>query len=352
MNDRENELARASAENGTFDAERAKKMAADAVSHFQWRLKKVERTTLLTLLICTALMALAGVQLWFTASIKAMIAFALVFLCAFETTILIKLWYWIVNGKLAVLKELKQMQLRGTVSSDVAGSFTALDKREAETSWRYPGLSRWERTAWFTAIGIVGAVAGYYIAAHESIAYVTVSESVVLKSDGGATETTEQSYQASSPISSFPMICGNLDKLASVRWIDGRGRELPYDVSPQDGQRSYTVHMIESVMPGEWMQYTQILERRSAATMQGDVWTYEGGFTYGFQHNRFAVNVQLPPGAEIVSLDPQPIERWTDKGGVRLTYQAARGSLEPFQYKIQYRLPKQDGAEKEKSPAR
>jgi hypothetical protein len=48
--------------------------------------------------------------------------------------------------------------------------------------------------------------------------------------------------------------------------------------------------------------------------------------------------VQLPQGAKIVSLEPEPLERWTDGGIERLTYQATRGSHDPFNYKIQYRL--------------
>jgi hypothetical protein len=41
-----------------------------------------------------------------------MIASAVIFLCAGQSMVTIKLWYWIMNNKLNVLREMKQLQLQ------------------------------------------------------------------------------------------------------------------------------------------------------------------------------------------------------------------------------------------------
>jgi len=45
-------------------------------------------------------------------STKSQILYALGALACLQTSILIKLWYWIVNNKLGVLKEIKQLELQ------------------------------------------------------------------------------------------------------------------------------------------------------------------------------------------------------------------------------------------------
>jgi hypothetical protein len=344
MNEPENELAKASAENGTFDPRKAKQIAAAAVSQFQTRLKKVERIAWIYLVGCTAVTALAGVQLWFASSTKAMIFFALLILVAFETTILIKLWYWVVNGKLSVLRELKTLQLHSAHPSSASASSFAVEPNEAETSFRHPGVSRGERFLWCIALALIGATAGYYIGAHNGISKMITTESITLKADGSVTVVTKESYQAPYVLGSFPRTFGKPETLKTVRWFDDRGRELPFDVTTANNQRNYVVHFIEPAMPGEWVSSTQIYECASMATKTDDLWTFQWGFQHGFERSEYLGTVELPPGAQLVTAEPQPDERWTADGIERLTYRATRYDLVPFNFKIQYRL--RDEAEK------
>ena len=41
-----------------------------------------------------------------------MLSWVLFFMIGFNSTILMKLWYWVIDTKLSVLKEMKQLQLQ------------------------------------------------------------------------------------------------------------------------------------------------------------------------------------------------------------------------------------------------
>ena len=45
---------------------------------------------------------------------KAMLCWLIFFMIGFNSTILMKLWYWVIDTKLNVLKEIKQLQLQVT----------------------------------------------------------------------------------------------------------------------------------------------------------------------------------------------------------------------------------------------
>jgi len=47
-----------------------------------------------------------------TEDTKGIILWAIFFIIGFNSSILIKLWYWVVDAKLNVLKETKQLQLQ------------------------------------------------------------------------------------------------------------------------------------------------------------------------------------------------------------------------------------------------
>ena len=42
---------------------------------------------------------------------RSWITWSVLFILAFETTVLIKLWYWVVNTKLAVVREVKLLRM-------------------------------------------------------------------------------------------------------------------------------------------------------------------------------------------------------------------------------------------------
>ena len=98
-----------------FDAAKAKTLRKETVQMFEDKLKKVYRYAWLYLIICVAAGGVAGACFGVSASLGStwgMIASAVIFLGAGQSMVTIKLWYWIMNNKLNVLREIKQLQLQ------------------------------------------------------------------------------------------------------------------------------------------------------------------------------------------------------------------------------------------------
>lgn len=347
MTEHENQWTKALAENGTFDADKAKRAGEMAVSKYTSGLKKTERIVWAYLTACAVVAVFSFDHLAFATSNKAMIAFGIAFLVAIETTILLKLWYWIVNTKLTLQKEIREWQLQGAASDSAAYVPTWM----AEMSFAKPGVSRWERTAWFVGLVLATVMTSSYVSYSEATAPnpLTLSESIKLSPGGAASSTACISYRPQNRlyVESIPFYTGCAD--ATFRWFDERGRQMPFDVSTEDCQRCFTVYLIEPLGMNEWLRYTQIMERPSAATKEGDLWTYKIDYNYGCSINRYFITVELPRGAKVESVEPQPIEQTVNNETPRLVFGATRGRNERFESKIQYRLAEAGGAV-EKSP--
>ena len=116
MNEFEKTIQVTLSQTGKFDAGKAETLRKEMVQMFEGKLKKVKLLTWAFLLIDGIIIAggISGllVNLLITKNTNAMIISAVVVLIAHEGTVLIKLWYWVLNTKYGVLKELKQLQLQ------------------------------------------------------------------------------------------------------------------------------------------------------------------------------------------------------------------------------------------------
>lgn len=344
MSEAKDQWTKALAENGSYDPKKARRASETAVSHYQRGLKKTERILWIYLIGCVAVAVFSFDCFMFATSEKAMIGCGIVFLVAIETTILLKLWYWIVNTKLTLQKEMREWQVRESMPEPAEYAPTWM----AEMSFGRPGLSPWERRAWFVGLVFVAIATSSYASYSLGTApnSLTLTESVRLSPDGTTSSTMNVSYQpkAGLRVESFPLYTGCLK--GRIRWLDERGRPLPFDISMEGGDRRYTVHLIEPIGMGEWLRYTQIREIPSFATREGDLWTYKNDLTYGCSTNRFFVTVELPRGAKVVSVEPQPMEQSVENGIPTLVYSVTRQQNERFEYTIRYRLAEKTVAEK------
>ena len=101
---------------GKFDAGRAETTRKEIVRMFEGKMKMVKLVTWIFLLI-DGIVLVGGISgllinLLVTKNTNAMIISAVLVLIAHEGTVLIKLWYWVLNVKYGVLKEMKQLQLQ------------------------------------------------------------------------------------------------------------------------------------------------------------------------------------------------------------------------------------------------
>lgn len=337
MSEREDEWSQALPDNGPYDREKAKRAGEAAVSYYMNGLKKTERILWVYLTVCVALAAFCGESFLLATGNKALIGYGILFLVAIETTILMKLWYWIVNTRLTLQKEIRQSQLQK--ASPEAASFSPTWWL-AEMSLGRPGLSPWERRAWFVVLLLAGmgaaTCAGYSQLAASNL--LTLSESVKLAPDGTSSSTMNVAYQprAGLYVDSFPLQTGCLR--GTIRWQNERGQQLPFDVSTEGSQRRYTVYLTEPIPRGDWLRYTQIREIPQYATREGDLWTYQNDLTYGCSKNRFLITVELPRGAKVVTTEPQPTEQSTENDVPKLVFSATRERNERFACKIQYQF--------------
>ena len=280
----------------------------------------------------------------FAVTMASVMMFGVLLLVAYETTILVKLWYWIVNTKFTLLRELKEWKLQMALSSSAASSPAAA---EEETPRRDLGLSRRERIAWFVVlIAVCTVVSGHKPRSAATPAppapptpAAAIVECVTLKADGGATSLLQTAGRATLASSSFDFVVGDADNIDSVRWLDNRGRKLPVDVFTENGLRCYTVRLIEPDVPGEWQRTTRITEYRLAATEKNGVWTYMNDYQHGLFRTEHNIAIELPRGAKALAVDPEPVARWTSNGVEHLAFHATTGPGEHFRYKIEYRLP-------------
>lgn len=345
MSEREDKWTEALAENGSHDPEKAKRSSEAAVSQYLSGLKRSERVLWFYLMACAVIAVFSAESFLLATSNEALIGYGILFLVAIETTILMKLWYWIANTRLTLQKDIRQSLVQ-KASPEAAGISPGWWL--AETSLGRPGLATWERRAWFAVLVLAAAAAGAY-ANYSYVAapnQLTLSETVKLAPDGASSSTVNVAYQpkAGLRVRSFPFQTGCLQ--GTIRWRDEHGQQLPFDVLTQGGQRRYTVHLVEPIPRGGWLRYTQTREIPRHAKREGDLWTYENDLTYGCSKNRFFVAVELPRGAKLVSAEPQPTEQSIDNDTGTLVFSATRERNERFGYKIQYQFAGQTAAKK------
>jgi hypothetical protein len=265
-----------------------------------------------------------------------------------------------------LLKEIKLLRLEHLRRPTGEATAQARETIAASTNlWRTLPLSLGEDVAWYLSLVLVAAAVGLFtlwFAVSPEAMVPTVESYVTLAPDGSGTETMKVSYPYSGwvPRTSFPFTTS--DPNASIRWVDSQGRQLPATVTTSDGQRRYTVRLVEPAMPGGQVRYTQITEVPALAASKDDLWTCRGYRAFGVAKNgsppgpglivgptlvdsrerqaEFSETVQLPEGAEIVKADPKPLGLFIWDGTPARFFTATRGRNEAFTYTIQYRLPK------------
>lgn len=111
----EKELKEVLGKNGTFDFAKSETLRKEIVK--MWADKNLQRARIvfwIFFLASIGMMVGGYIGLSFATSTKGMLGWVIFFMIGFNSTILMKLWYWIVDTKLNVLKEMKQLQLQIT----------------------------------------------------------------------------------------------------------------------------------------------------------------------------------------------------------------------------------------------
>jgi len=113
MDKLEKQLKQVLGKNGLFDADKSKKLRKELIQ--MWCDKNLRRAKLvfwIFFLLCLGMMAGGYIGLRSAGNTKEMLSWVIFFMIGFNSTILMKLWYWVVSTKLNILKEIKQLQLQ------------------------------------------------------------------------------------------------------------------------------------------------------------------------------------------------------------------------------------------------
>ena len=99
--------------NGLFDADKSKTLRKEIIQ--MWCDKNLLRTKVvfwIFLLLSLGMMFGGYLGLSSATDTRGMILWAVFLMIGFNSTILIKLWYWVVDAKLNIQKEVKQLQIQ------------------------------------------------------------------------------------------------------------------------------------------------------------------------------------------------------------------------------------------------
>jgi len=151
MSEHEDELKKALAENGTFDAEKGGRIAAVAVARFDSRLRWTERCGWIFLLLCMAVFEFALISFALAFTTKEMIAYAVAMLLSCGIGVCVAMNSQITSMLLRVLKEIKQLQLAHLLGHPLDRSAVAPDGPELFAG-RAQALTRRETIGWVVVL--------------------------------------------------------------------------------------------------------------------------------------------------------------------------------------------------------
>jgi hypothetical protein len=109
----EKELKEVLEKNGDFDVAKSERLRKETVQ--MWRdmnLRKAKIIFWIYFLLSIGMMVGGYIGLRLATDTKGMLSWVIFFMIGFNSTILMKLWYWVVDTKFKVLEEIKQLQLQ------------------------------------------------------------------------------------------------------------------------------------------------------------------------------------------------------------------------------------------------
>jgi len=337
------DLTKALAKNGAYDPEKAEELRKKMVGTFKATTRYVERVLLGRSCLYAWLGVFAGAHFMQSSATKALLFYGLLTLVFLIGLIHAKTWYLIASTKIGVLKAINQLELGGPAAVDAN---TPREHKEVQLPF-VDGLPRWERRIWWWAI-ICG---GFLILVVKSVdvqgvedpwdltrgGSLTSEGCVTLAADGSGSEVAKMSF-----LDPGYRVRTGLNFVAPdgavLRFTDSHGNELPAETLSEHGGIRHIVRFPRPVMSGRRFSYTRTQQYAKSATEKGGVWTHSADFSYDYDTNEFSQAVVLPEGAEIVSVKPWPVAKFTLNNKPTVRFEATRGHNDPFKYTVQYRL--------------
>lgn len=313
------------------DTGRGEDLNRQVVGEYRRKLRFVERLAWAYLLILTWIALYGLLRFISTPSIKMALGFAMLVMVIIQMHSLIKLWYWVMNSKVGILRELKLMQLSLT-----AGKLAdAIPPEPNEFSWRAAGCSRGERFAWILVLAAGGGIISGCFGAQRPEA--TQFARADLQANGTVETTIDTSHVWTNPWKNWYSYEAPADM--DLRWYDRHGQPLFRELTISGDRAHYRIYPTEPVGMGEPVSIRQVSTGTLPAPDPQGIWTYSYEWRNGSNSVKYILTVQLPPGAELVSASPEPLSRTTREGRTVLELFARRAPDETVKSTVRYRLP-------------
>jgi hypothetical protein len=337
------DLTKALARNGAYDAEKAEELRRNTVGVFVATTRKVERYLWARSCLFAWLAVFAAAHFMHSSTTKSLLFYGLLTLVFVICMLHAKTWYLTAITKVGLLKAVYQLGLGGPTTTSAS---TPRQPREAQLPF-VDGLPRWERCIWYAATICVGllilAVKGVEVRGVEDPwdfnrgGSLTAEGCLALATDGSGSEVTEMCFLHQGTVPRRELTI-DAPAEATTRFTDSYGNDLPAQGAQEQGHVRYAVSLSRPIMPGRQSGCTMIQERAQSATEKEGIWTCSADNSYGWDTNEFFQAVVLPEGAEIVSVTPCPVANFFLAKKPVVRFHATRGYNEPFKYTVQYRL--------------
>lgn len=162
MNDMNDELGQALSENGHYDEEKAMEARKVLRQKFEAGYLRIERMMCSYLLLATAVVAYCALRLLRSGNAQDSVLFGAVLLVFLLRQGSVKLWFWVMNTKISVLKEIKLLRL---ALASGGGHVDDVDERELHQLLFKPvahgrGGTKTERSLWYVATVVVALACG------------------------------------------------------------------------------------------------------------------------------------------------------------------------------------------------
>jgi len=345
MSEHENELTKALAENGSLDAEKARRDAAEATSCFDARLRRDARILWFSVIVVIAVFEIAFVGLYFASGTKSTVAFGVLIVVTLVLILVMSIQNSITNTKTRVPREINLLRFeRLGLPVDRAIATARIAAGIGTSVWHVLPLR--ENLTWLSALILVALFSNQITFRLVDWGMMQIESQVTLLPDGSGSSVRKVSsrYQGAWPMTSIALWSSD-PSCKFTHWLDGQGRELPVSVSGEGTNRKVTAQFIEPVMPGEWFTYTTTVERLNMATKQGKTWTYHGGWKRGGKGREYvSESIRLPQDAETVSVEPKPAQQSLQDGVPTVRFHAIVDEEHELQFNIHYRLSKENAA--------
>jgi hypothetical protein len=264
------------------------------IARFNADRKKLLVHATLWLLACVAILCFGAYLLDQASDLKLMLLGAVVMLIGYESTVLIKLWYWVAETNTRVTREIKQLQLltvdraptepRGQASGPLSepgahSSAEALTKAEATGQARRRERAQasdggfWARISqpaveWLcvAALAIAGAAGTYFYLiplGHSGAPVAEQEEHTRIAADGRCEIFTRKQYPYAgmTPLESDQIRADR--PLVEPTWREAGAGVLPHSVTRDGEAWVYTIRFPQPIFRG------QAVDLRSTATVTG-----------------------------------------------------------------------------------